>query len=678
MERGLCALLFGFILLQLADAAARFTKHPEEKLYIVKGQTAKLTWDYQVDNIDKEFDSQSPRWYFHNYSYMIGYGDGFDGWKFKISLKTCPLRLLTPTVRVSAEGRATLVITNVTRADSGTYVCTLFLLSGSISSMPSSKAKLIVTEIPSFIKKPNATTITIEHMDLNMNCSAVGQPTPNVTWLHVQQFSKVPIIRGIGTAVLSLTNIQRNQSGTYECHASNNPNEKLVRARTLLIVNYKPTILKPLSPAKISSWSGSTITLRCNLSSSLPSPTWTWYKPNGNRITNVRNITNGSEVTVLTEESGDYGIYICRAANIAGSDSININVLQLFPPGSPSFNVTDIEASSAVVRWAEPVDNGGSKLTEYKVEINSKTYIIASWKHKHFTIPGLTKNKIYVVKLYAKNAAGYGNASSKTFTTKKEGPPGPPVLKIIRVSPTTVILSWSKPEENGGEIEYYTIYKRLAGDDDWLQVGTLSGDPLTYTVKDLLPGKTYSFHVTAKNKDGSSLMDVNRITVTLPVETTTPHPSTSAIASTSRSGSRLHPCEECNCSTKVAVLAAILALSVLVIILLVVFIAWKLRTNKPKNDNKEEAVYYNAHALGMTSLPKTVNQSSARTRDPNQEHYQQLNPCTLQSPADAVPTYEPVRSVGASERNDQHTYQALRNHPSVYQSLQTYANVTTA
>ncbi|XP_028516687.1 receptor-type tyrosine-protein phosphatase F [Exaiptasia diaphana] len=450
------------------DAAVRFTRVPADKLYVVKGQTARFTWDYHVDNINTEFDSRSPRWYFHNNSsLLIGYGDLFDGRKFKIYPNTCPPRLLTPTVRVSVEVKATLVITDVTMADSGTYGCRLVLSSGSLSSMPTNEAKLIVTETPSFTKKPNATTSTIEHSDLNISCTAVGLPTPVVTWVQIKQSSTLFIIKGIGGAVLHFADIKRNQSGTYECHASNNPNESLVRARTMVIVS--------------------------------------------------------------------------------------------FPPGSPSFNVTDIEASSAVVRWAEPVDNGGSKVTGYKVEIDSKTYNFSSWKPNHFVIPGLTKNKVYVVKLFARNVAGYGNASSKTFTTKKEGPPGSPVLKIVKFSNTTVTLMWSKPEENGGEIEYYTIYKKLSG-AEWSQIGTLSGEPLTYTVKDLLPGKTYSFHVTAKNKDGSSLMGVNVITVTLPVETTTPNPATSAI--TSSRGSRIGPFNDFDYSTKVGVLAAFLALSV--------------------------------------------------------------------------------------------------------------------
>ncbi|XP_028516686.1 uncharacterized protein LOC110245136 [Exaiptasia diaphana] len=240
-------------------------------------------------------------------------------------------------------------------------------------------------------------------------------------------------------------------------------------------------------------------------------------------------------------------------------------------------------------------------------------------------------------------------------------PPSSPILEIAESSPTTVTLSWSKPEENGGEIQYYIIYKKLAGTDEWSQIATLySGVPLTFTVKDLLAGKTYSFDVTVKNKYGSSLMGVNVKTVTLPVETTTPYTTTSAIS-----------------YIKVGVFAAFLALVVLLNILLVVFILSKLRTNKPNNDKKEDAAYYNVNAFGMESLPSTLNKS-AGTRHPNQEHYQQLNPNTLQSRVDATPTYETVLGIATGERNDQHTYQALRNHPSVYQSLQTYVNVNTA
>jgi len=124
------------------DAAARFTQVPSNKLYVLKGETARFVWDYHVDNIN-EFDSESPSWSFYDpNAKRIGYDNAFDSRKWKIDTNTCPLRLRSPTVRVSKQSTATLVITGVTTADNGVYGCILVLKSGSPII---SKVQLIVT-----------------------------------------------------------------------------------------------------------------------------------------------------------------------------------------------------------------------------------------------------------------------------------------------------------------------------------------------------------------------------------------------------------------------------------------------------------------------------------------------------------------------------------------------------
>ena len=64
--------------------------------------------------------------------------------------------------------------------------------------------------------------------------------------------------------------------------------------------------------------------------------------------------------------------------------------------------------------------DGGSPIIDYKLLINSKTLHISA-PNTNKGITGLTKNTEYKVQLYARNVAGYGNASSKVFTTKKQG-----------------------------------------------------------------------------------------------------------------------------------------------------------------------------------------------------------------------------------------------------------------
>ena len=95
-------------------------------------------------------------------------------------------------------------------------------------------------------------------------------------------------------------------------------------------------------------------------------------------------------------------------------------IVILVSPGRPNITVTDIEASSVIVRWTKPVYNGGSPVIQYKLVIDSKTFNITAPK-THQSVGGLTKDTEYEVKVYAKNVVGYGNASTAVFTTKKQG-----------------------------------------------------------------------------------------------------------------------------------------------------------------------------------------------------------------------------------------------------------------
>jgi hypothetical protein len=111
------------------SGSARFSEVPPSVLYVSSGGTARFVWDYTVDNRTEEFDAFSPKWSFYNANDVdlhIGQESVYLKWKWLINIKTCPARLLNP-VRVSKASTATLVIYNVTSADSGTYGCTLVL-----------------------------------------------------------------------------------------------------------------------------------------------------------------------------------------------------------------------------------------------------------------------------------------------------------------------------------------------------------------------------------------------------------------------------------------------------------------------------------------------------------------------------------------------------------------------
>jgi hypothetical protein len=98
-----------------------------------------------------------------------------------------------------------------------------------------------------------------------------------------------------------------------------------------------------------------------------------------------------------------------------------VTISPTVPPGSPSITITDedIQASFIVVGWNKPVSDGGSAVIDYKVQINTTQERNTSNTHVLFS--GLTKSTKYLVMVYARNIVGYGKASVKVITTKKQG-----------------------------------------------------------------------------------------------------------------------------------------------------------------------------------------------------------------------------------------------------------------
>lgn len=89
-------------------------------------------------------------------------------------------------------------------------------------------------------KSPSPQSVNItEGQDPLLECSAAGPPTPNVTWVEFKDGKKITISQGYGTVTLSLPNIKREQSGKYECHAINNPNQRPAAIQTNLQVMCK-------------------------------------------------------------------------------------------------------------------------------------------------------------------------------------------------------------------------------------------------------------------------------------------------------------------------------------------------------------------------------------------------------------------------------------------------------
>ena len=104
---------------------------------------------------------------------------------------------------------------HVRKSDSDNYLCTATNLLGSVVK----RTVLIVVSLPRFTIKPPAKILARPGDTLTLNCSAAGDPQPEITWK--KQGSQLPIGRNQQiSGALVIKNMTMNDTGKYICIAT--------------------------------------------------------------------------------------------------------------------------------------------------------------------------------------------------------------------------------------------------------------------------------------------------------------------------------------------------------------------------------------------------------------------------------------------------------------------------
>ncbi|XP_066491018.1 neuroplastin isoform X2 [Tiliqua scincoides] len=186
-----------------------------------------------------------------------------------------------------------------------------------------------------FVKSPmSETKLTGDAFELY--CDVVGNPTPEIQWWYAEvnraeSFKQlwdgarkrrvtINTAYGVnGVSVLRITRLSLEDSGTYECRASNDPRRNdlrqnpaitWIRAQATISVLQKPRIN---ASEDVTITSPAPITLQCNLTSS-PSPlTSTYWMKNDEEIPGSRKATDSTstEYKILKPRADDSGEYLC-------------------------------------------------------------------------------------------------------------------------------------------------------------------------------------------------------------------------------------------------------------------------------------------------------------------------------------------------------------------------------
>ena len=160
------------------------------------------------------------------------------------------------------------------------------------------------------------------------------------------------------------------------------------------------------------------------------------YSSNGGTNWSTFSHTASVETTITVDSLVNGTSYIFRVAaiNIVGTGLNSANSLSITPsglPGTPTSVSATASSQAAAVTWSAPSANGAS-ISDYKIEYSTDagstwtTYSHTASTSTSATITGLTNYLAYIFRISAKNANGFGEASSTSTAVN----PGSTVASI--------------------------------------------------------------------------------------------------------------------------------------------------------------------------------------------------------------------------------------------------------
>ncbi|XP_067286862.1 receptor-type tyrosine-protein phosphatase delta isoform X23 [Pseudorasbora parva] len=393
-------------------------------------------------------------------------------------------------------------------SDQGKYECVATNNDGTRYSAPAN-LYVRVRRVPPRFSIPPTDNEIMPGGSVNITCVAVGSPMPYVKWMLGSEDLTPEDDMPIGRNVLELTDVR--QSANYTCVAMSTLG--VIEAVAQITVKALP---KPPGVPQITERTATSITLTWD--SGNPEPVSYYiiqHKPK-NSEDSYKEIdgvaTTRYSVGGLSPYS-DYQFRVVAVNNIGrgpSSEAIEAKTAEQAPSTAPrQVRGRMLSATTAIIHWDEPEEANG-QITGYRVYYTiDPSQHVNQWEKQivrtsnFLTIPGLTPNKTYYIKVLAFTSVGDGPLSSDLQIIAKTGVPSQPTdFKGEAKSETSILLSWNPPTQTGQDnqiIGYELLYKK--GDDK--EEKRVSFEPTTtYLLKDLKPFTTYTFQLAARSKHG--------------------------------------------------------------------------------------------------------------------------------------------------------------------------------
>lgn len=238
-----------------------------------------------------------------------------------------------------------------------------------------------------------------------------------------------------------------------------------------------------------------------------------------------------AKVTGLT--AGKSYVFRVSAVNAVGTGA-NFRSLAATPlpsaaPSVPAAPTVTPGAGKVNVVWTAPADDGGSPVTDYRVEYSAnggKTWTTFNDGTSPFAgaeVTGLTNGTAYVFRVAAVNAVGAGTASAASVaaTPKAATLAGAPSnVKGIASGTGRVTVSWAAPTTGADQVTNYRIeYLLDNGSSATWKTFTTTTKATSANVTGLFNGANYLFRVSAVTPAGVGPTSANsqRVLVVAPL-----------------------------------------------------------------------------------------------------------------------------------------------------------------
>ncbi|MBP2216350.1 peroxidase family protein [Arthrobacter sp. CAN_C5] len=346
-----------------------------------------------------------------------------------------------------------------------------------------------------------------------------------ITEYRVQVLTGTTVVRtvtfaGAATTGRAVTGLTNGTAYTFRVQAVNALGAGALSAASATVV---PGAALPAAPVIGTATAGNTsATVRWTAAAGATSYNVRVVNAAGTQVGALRPAAGTATSVVVTGlANGQAYRFQVQALNASGASAFSALSAAVTPnvvPGVPT-NVVGVRGNTSVtLSWTAPPANGGTAITEYRVQVLTGTTLVRTVTFTGTattgrTVTGLLNGVSYTFRVQAVNALGAGALSTASAAVSPAGPPGVPVI----LAPTqgavggtlTANANWNAPASTGGSpITGYRVRAlRMAADGV-----TISGTPVTVTagatlrtLSFTLPAGNYRFDVVAVNAIGSSL-----------------------------------------------------------------------------------------------------------------------------------------------------------------------------